>query len=521
MRLYALPLLAFLYVAAPAHAQAPPKYTVEDFAATVDPQDLRLYLTVLASPQLEGRETATPGNDAAADFLAGQLSGFGIKPLGAEGSYFQDIPFSRTEWAELGLQVNDQPLEHLKDFLCFRSLRPNAEQVSGEEVVFLGYGIDDPKYSDYGADVRGKAILIYQGEPVTRKGRYRISGNKNPSQWSSDWTLKLEAAKKHGVTAIYLLVPDFQRLAGQMRRFALGPDIALGANESAAYPPMAMVSTTTARALMGDRVDDVIKMRDRINKGKQPEAIALKARHTFTTRLSERTVTGHNVLGYIEGSDPALKDELVVLTAHYDHLGRTGDDTYFGADDNASGTSTLLEMAQAFALAKQKGMGPRRSVLVLFVTGEEKGLLGSRYYTENPVFPLASTVANVNVDMVGRTDDRHKTSDYIYVIGSDKISQDLHDINEAMNAAYTKLELDYTYNDEKDPNRYYYRSDHYNFAEKGVPAIFFFSGVHADYHRPSDTADKIDYERMAKVGRLVFHTTWELANRDERPRKNK
>lgn len=521
MRLYALPLLAFLLLAAQAPAQAPPKYTVEDFAATVDPQDLQLYLSVLASAHLEGRETATPGNDAAADFLAGQLSGFGIKPIGEGGSYFQDIPFSRTEWAELSLQVGGQPMEHIKDFLCFRSIRPSAERTSGEEIVFLGYGIDDPKYSDYTADVKGKAILIYQGEPVTRKGRYRITGNKNPSQWSGDWNLKLEAAKKHGVTAIYILVPDFQRLAGQMRRFALGPDIALGKNEAAAYPPLAMVSTTTARVLMGDRVDDVIKMRDRINKGKDKEPIVLKTPYSFTTRLSERMITGHNVLGYIEGSDPALKDELVVLTAHYDHLGRTGEDIYYGADDNASGTSTLLEMAQAFSLAKQKGMGPRRSVLVLFVTGEEKGLLGSRYYTQNPVFPLANTVANVNVDMVGRTDDRHKTSDYIYVIGSDKISQDLHDINEAMNAAYTKLELDYTYNDEKDPNRYYYRSDHYNFAEKGVPAIFFFSGVHPDYHRPSDTADKIDYARMAKVGRLVFHTSWELANRDERPRKKK
>ena len=210
-------------------------------------------------------------------------------------------------------------------------------------------------------------------------------------------------------------------------------------------------------------------------------------------------------------------DEVVIVSAHFDHLGKKGDQIFHGADDNGSGTSTIMELAQAFAEARGGGFRPERTVVFMLVTGEEKGLLGSEYYVNNPLYPLANTVADVNVDMVGRQDDKYKDNpDYIYVIGSDRLSTDLHKINESVNQKYCQLTLDYTYNSESDPNRYYYRSDHYNFAEKGIPAIFYFNGVHADYHQPTDTADKINYEKMAKVGRLIFHTIWELANRPER-----
>ena len=229
---------------------------------------------------------------------------------------------------------------------------------------------------------------------------------------------------------------------------------------------------------------------------------------------------GVNVLGFIEGIDPARKDEIVVITAHYDHLGTRGNDIYFGADDNASGTSAVLEIAQAFSEAKINGEGPARSVLCMLVTGEEKGLLGSQYYTENPVFPLENTIANINIDMIGRTDTLHKHSNYTYVIGSDRLSTELHEINETANKRYTKLDLDYTYNLDSDPNRFYYRSDHYNFAKKGIPAIFYFSGVHEDYHRPTDTPDKLMYDKAETIAKLAFHTAWELANRKDRIKVN-
>jgi hypothetical protein len=229
---------------------------------------------------------------------------------------------------------------------------------------------------------------------------------------------------------------------------------------------------------------------------------------------SNQTIRGENVLGYIEGSD--LKDELLIITAHYDHLGMHDSLIFNGADDDASGVSAALEIAEAFMLAKKSGNGPRRSVLIMPVSGEEKGLLGSRYYTDNPIYPLENTVANLNIDMIGRLDDWHDNGNYVYLIGSDRLSYDLHQVNEKMNSKYVGLDLDYRFNEEDDPNRYYFRSDHYNFAKNNIPVIFYFNGVHEDYHKPSDTIEKIDFEKIKVITKLVFLTAWEIANRDER-----
>ncbi|MBL7946559.1 MAG: M28 family peptidase [Flavobacteriales bacterium] len=230
---------------------------------------------------------------------------------------------------------------------------------------------------------------------------------------------------------------------------------------------------------------------------------------------AEQRLTTENVLAYIEGTDK--KDELVVLTAHYDHVGVEDGVVYNGADDDGTGTVAMIEIAEAFAMAKAAGNGPRRSVLVMPVSGEEKGLLGSRYYSEHPVFPLANTVADLNIDMIGRRDSAHATSEpYIYVIGSDRLSTGLHDANEKANGLYSKLVLDYTFNAESDPNRFYYRSDHYNFARKGVPSLFYFSGIHEDYHQPGDDVEKIDIGLLHQRTLLAFHTAWILANQEER-----
>ena len=222
-----------------------------------------------------------------------------------------------------------------------------------------------------------------------------------------------------------------------------------------------------------------------------------------------------NVVAFIKGTEKP--DEIVVISAHLDHEGIKDGEIYNGADDDGSGTVALLEIAQAFKEASKAGKGPKRSILILHVTGEEKGLLGSKYYTENPLFPLANTVCDLNIDMVGRIDDRHKEDpNYVYLIGSDKLSTELHNLSEEMNTKYTNITLDYKYNDENDPNRFYYRSDHYNFAKHNVPIIFYFNGTHADYHKPTDTPDKINYELLENRTRLVFHTAWEVANREAR-----
>jgi len=222
-----------------------------------------------------------------------------------------------------------------------------------------------------------------------------------------------------------------------------------------------------------------------------------------------------NVVAFIKGTDKA--DEYVVISAHYDHLGVKGEDIYNGADDDASGTSALLEIAEAFQKASKDGKGPKRSIIFLNVTGEEEGLFGSKYYSENPIFPLENTVVDLNIDMVGRFDEQHKDNpEFVYLIGADKLSQELHDLSEATNKKYTNLKLDYKYNNESDPNRFYYRSDHYNFAKNNVPIIFYFNGVHEDYHKPTDTADKIRYDLLQKRAQLIFHTAWVIANKENR-----
>ena len=237
---------------------------------------------------------------------------------------------------------------------------------------------------------------------------------------------------------------------------------------------------------------------------------------TFFKRIfkSNQIIRGENVLGYIEGTD--LKNELIIITAHYDHLGKHDSLIFNGADDDASGVAGAMEIAEAFMIAKKEGFGPRRSILIMPVSGEEKGLLGSKYYTDNPIYPLEKTIANLNIDMIGRLDDWHDNGNYVYLIGSDRLSLELHNINEEINSKYIGLDLDYRFNDEDDPNRYYYRSDHYNFAKNNIPVIFYFNGIHEDYHRPSDTIEKLDFNKIEIITKLIFLTAWELANREER-----
>lgn len=221
-----------------------------------------------------------------------------------------------------------------------------------------------------------------------------------------------------------------------------------------------------------------------------------------------------NILAFIEGSEKP--EEIIVVSAHYDHVGMSNGEIFNGADDDGSGTVALLEMAQAFQLAKKAGKGPKRSILFLHVTGEEHGLLGSKYYADNPIFPMANTVANLNIDMIGRCDPGNCGKDYVYVIGSEMLSTELKKINEKANKETVNLFLNYKYDDPNDTERLYYRSDHYNFAKNGIPVAFYFDGIHEDYHKPTDTPDKIDYVALQKRAQLIFSTAWEIANRKDR-----
>jgi Zn-dependent M28 family amino/carboxypeptidase len=278
------------------------------------------------------------------------------------------------------------------------------------------------------------------------------------------------------------------------------------------YPNTFFVSEQIAKAIMGTDYDSAIEAIK--NGNPQPKTYEADVKLDFKKSINE--LHSSNVIGYIEGTDK--KDEYVFITAHYDHLGKRDSVIYYGADDDGSGTVSVLELAEAFAKAKAAGKGPRRTVVFMTVSGEEKGLWGSQYYSEHPLFPLNKTTVDLNIDMIGRIDPKRKVGDstnYVFVVGDDKLSSDLRPISEAMNKKYIKMELDYKYNAPKDPERIYYRSDHYNFARKGVPIIFYFNGTHNDYHRPTDTPDKINYNLMAKRAQLVFYTAWEMANRND------
>ena len=488
-------------------------------AKTIESATLKEHVYTLASDEWEGRETGTEGNMKAAKYIADQFTSYGIPPLENSGNYYQEVDFTVFKWDSISLSVTGQPAEHLNEFFAIPQNFPVINELMGiTSMVFLGYGIDDPAYSDYkGLDVRGKHLLVYGGEPRDEQENFRISGSTQASAWSYDAILKVKAAKKAGAASIWIIEERFRMMSNYARRHLLNGSVQMGSPDQLNdYIPHVVVSSTLGQQIAGKKVEKIIKLRKKITstgKGHHttiPVDLQLIAKHNIKSTPSV------NVLGYIEGTDPDLKKETVVITAHFDHLGKRGNDIYNGADDNASGTSGVLEIAQAFAIAKAEGTGPRRSVLCMLVTGEEKGLLGSQYYVENPIFPLENTVADVNIDMIGRMDKLHVDSNYVYVIGADRLSSELHKINESVNNQYTKIVLDYSFNEKDDPNRFYERSDHYNFAKNGIPAIFYFAGTHPDYHRATDTPDKIMYERAATIAQLAFHTAWELANRKDR-----
>ncbi len=515
MRLAVLP---FIFFTAELYAQF--DSTAYKLAHTIEASTLRDHIYTLASPAFEGRETGTEGNRKAALYLEDQIKSDGIPPVAGDTNYFQEVSFSSIQWASISLSVAGFPLLHMRDFICNPQLFPlSPEKMDFTSLLFLGYGIDDPAYSDYsGEDVKGKNIVIYNSEPQNRDGKYKISGTTDPSDWTKDITKKINLARDKGVASLWIIDNQFKDRVVSYKKAVLGSEKLMGdpADLLKDQIPVFFISPTQDERLLGKKYNKVEKLKNKIDNTGRPYQVNVPVDISWQGKHDIKIMTGANVLAYIEGTDPAKKKEVVVVSAHYDHLGKRGNDIYFGADDNASGTSAVLEIAQAMAIAKATGEGPRRSVLCILMTGEEKGLLGSQYYSEHPVFPLANTVADVNIDMIGRMDPQHQTPNYTYVIGSDRLSTALHEINETVNRTYTHLQLDYTYNADDDPNRFYYRSDHYNFAKNGIPSIFFFSGVHEDYHRPTDTPDKIMFDKAVTIAQLAFYTTWELANREER-----
>jgi Zn-dependent M28 family amino/carboxypeptidase len=489
------------------------------YGALITGQNLKKHLTIIASDEFEGRETGTEGQRKAAAYIESQFKAIGLKPADALKGYQQLYPLYQDSLVGTDLSVGKTAAVFGKDFISPMNTNETGK-FKGKKVIFIGYGIDDKAYSDYtGVDVKGKVVVFFLGEPK-KDGKYIISGTTRGSEWSFPGiSKKLALAAEKGAAGALVINPIqetfSQRAVDNGKKTGVYFPKAAAATKSINY---AQLSHAFAKTLVGDSFDfDAYLASAKNYEIFKINAFEKKLKINFSFDKYRTVINSSNVIGIIEGTDK--KDEFVFLTGHYDHLGKHDSKIYYGADDDGSGTCAVIQMAEAFAKAAAEGHRPRRTMVFMTVSGEEKGLWGSEYYSDHPVFPLDKTSVDLNTDMVGRIDTERKTGDtlnYVYVIGHDKLSSDLPVINEGMNNKYTKLVLDYKFDDPNDKNRIYFRSDHYNFARKGVPILFFYDGMlKSDYHQPTDTVDKIYWDLYEQRVRMIFYTAWEIANRDD------
>lgn len=457
------------------------------YAAFIDSADLRKHLSVLASDTYEGRETGKNGQKMAAAYICESFreDGCSFAPGMREFEQF----FGVIETVPGGsVQFGTRELKFKSDFVYFGAKR----KVSLKDL---------PVYTIGQAKIAGSETYILI---------HRLKGMDIQAELS-----EIRKNQPKGAKAVVLVTDKYADLYEYLEHYTTTKSMRL---KDAPVKEEVPVIVVRAESLNG-----IIKkpFTYLLGKGKEKPSKKNKEVSRFSATLNEEgeLLQSSNVLAFIPGSDPILSKEVVVITAHYDHIGIENGVVYNGADDDGTGTVALLEIAEAFMAAKKEGHSPRRSILIMTVSGEEKGLLGSSYYVNHPVVPLENTVADLNIDMIGRNDIAHQdTTNYIYIIGSNMLSTDLHKANEKANQQYAGLTLDYKFNRLDDPNQFYYRSDHYNFAKNNIPSIFYFSGIHEDYHQPGDDLEKINFLKVERVAQLVFHTAWEVANDNHRPR---
>jgi len=517
-----LPLLVIITLTGckgPKETASIPAPTIYDFTNTINLEGLKTDLTVLAHDSLHGRNTGSAGENSAANFLANKYELLGLLPVGDNGTYFQKVELTQPitnaynyTISSIESEVVDKSTHSANTIGSFRTWRSGEKELKGE-IVFVGYGIKNEIANNFPDNAEGKWILaFYDGSNLRR--------------------IQDEVTKSKAIGAILIIDTDEESFiefakeeqasfgqAGRMSLTYLEKEVSLPNTINIVNPVIA------AQLLGLAGVEDLNNLGQSLFEdpsGFEASATGFVLEHKKDA--PGQTVESKNIVALIEGSNPLLKDEVVVLSSHYDHLGvgrpdSTGDAIYNGADDDGSGTVGILHIAQALISAKRAGAGPERSVLVLHVTGEEKGLLGSRYYSDHPIYPIENTIANLNLDMIGRRDIEHPDDgDYIYIIGGKIISSGLDAMLQEANSESVNITLNDRYNDLNDPNQFYRRSDHWNFGRFGIPFAFFFNGVHEDYHRPSDEVDKIDFEALTKRAQLIFVTTAKVANAIQRPK---
>lgn len=504
---------------------------------TISANQIRDYLTFIASDEMEGRDTPSRGLNLTAKFLAMNLTRWGFKPAGDEGSFFQriDLRRERADTGQTKVDFNGRTLASGTDFLPVGG----SGTVSGQ-LVFAGNGwfVKSKGIDAYkGVDPAGRIAVIF-GNPNTQpRGVTRADYGKQGEEYMNP----SDYARSKGVAGL-IYVPDAQYLNNwrlRQRFVERGSTVVAKFQSQTATTPLPSIVIThdAANTILAGETQTAAATLNASNgslPATLPESFLLSDQKKITMNVvnTTETIPTQNVVAVWEGSDPVLKAEYVALGAHYDHVGSgcpsKGPDTICnGADDDGSGTTALLGMAEALSKAPTR---PKRSVLFVWHCGEEKGLWGSRYFTEYPTVPLNQIVAQINLDMIGRSkkegDTNSRNRDLtgpgaIYLIGSTMMSTELGELVNTVNKSYLNITYDTRYDDPADPNRFFFRSDHYNYARKGIPIIFFFDGVHEDYHQVGDTADKIDYEKMEKITRTIYMTLWEIANRPVRLKVDK
>lgn len=465
------------------------------YAQTITAAGLKEKLVVIAGAEMEGRETASPGQRKAAAYIENYFQKLGLLPGTATG-YQMQYPVYQDTLIEASLKANTKAYKPGEGFsVNIASVASGTYYIS--EIVFASYGITDSSRNDYSdLVIKDKWVLIFEGSPDAGV----ITDRKSPY---SNYA-KTQHAKSLGAKGVFIMAANFEKKETPNTKGNMYLK-----KEATTAVPVITVSSDVAHVLLGLNPAQLLQSIKNIPLG------SYKTNTQFTVNKRTMSLQSSNVIALLPGT--TKKDEYVLVTSHYDHLGMRGKEIFYGADDDGSGTTGVLQIAEAWAKAKNEGHPPARNIVFMTVSGEEKGLLGSEFYSGNPTFPLNKTSVDLNIDMIGRIDPKYvgDSLNYLYIIGDDKLSSNLRPITDSVNKRYVNMQLDRRFNDLTDPNRYYYRSDHYNFAKNGVPVIFYFNGTHADYHRSTDTVDKINFDLMAKRARLVFYTSWEMANRNE------
>ncbi len=491
--------------------------------------DIKAEMFFLASDEMAGRDAASPQAEIAANYVASEFMRLGLRPVGNNSTYFQNfdmvIAWLDREKTSLQAQIggSKKTYEMGHDFFWTRQ-SANPTTVTAP-VVFAGYGVNAPEY-DYndfaGVNVRGKVVLALSREPQANDPNSRFKGTFDTVH-SYNW-YKIEQVRKAGAAGLILINDATPRrkmrvASAPTNNWRPTPEYALAG--SFWDIPVFTVTQEVANQFLALSGKTVASAQQAIDSTGRPSSFEIPDLTVTMVKSfkDSRIAKTHNVVGLLEGSDPKLKDEIVVVSGHYDHVGTVGGRIYHGADDNASGTIGTMEIAKAFV---RGGVKPKRSVLFMCYDAEERGLLGAFYYVDHPIFPLEKTVANLNMDMIGRDEESANwptppdhNRNQVNVVGTlydPQLRQAIQNADEQIG-----LKLDFK-TDKIDPEGWFSRSDHFCFAIHGVPMVLFNTGEHPDYHTENDTWDKIDYPKMEKIVRLIFLSTEEVADSAQPPK---